>query len=624
MNFYWSNLIAWSVQITILIGACVALPWLFRLRISRARLWYWHVVLLVCLALPLLQPWAKPSAGNSDVTFTTGQFRVAKTPAQASWVMTWPVVALTALSTGTGLRLLWLGLGLYRLRRYRATALPLEQADDCFADMRLDLAPETEILISSNVTSPVTFGLRNPVILLPDRVAGLAKAERLSIVCHELIHIRRHDWAIAIAEELVRSMLWFHPAIWWLLGQIQLTREQVVDQEVIRYTGDRDRYLDALLAIASLRLSADLAPAPLFLKKHHLRQRVESIVSGVTMTKRNLILPLAAAFATLPVVIGIAAWQFPLRAAPQEAADDAGVEIQLGAAKVLHRTGVPYPEDARAKHISGTVQVNLTLNEKGEVTDAVAISGPQQLRKPVIQSVLNWHFSQDSGATPDLQIAVHFNAANGDAPANSMQASHPPADDRPRTIESVDLSMLPAALEEKVGQSGLLHVGGTLSPDGLSALGASLRNIDDHLGFGVAFTQDKMRVSVVLKGQKLPPAFDRPSSPAPGDPFSLLSNSNAPKSIRVGGGVQAANLLQQIRPAYPSAAKQARIQGTVRFTATIGPDGLVKNLDVVSGDPMLVPAAMEAVKQWVYKPTLLNGNPVEVITTIDINFTLKQ
>jgi protein TonB len=97
-----------------------------------------------------------------------------------------------------------------------------------------------------------------------------------------------------------------------------------------------------------------------------------------------------------------------------------------------------------------------------------------------------------------------------------------------------------------------------------------------------------------------------------------------PKQIRVGGNVQAANLIKKITPQYPALAKQARIQGTVRFTAIIGKDGTIQNLTLVSGHPLLVPSATEAVKQWVYKPTLLNGEPVEVITQIDVNFTLSQ
>jgi TonB family protein len=92
--------------------------------------------------------------------------------------------------------------------------------------------------------------------------------------------------------------------------------------------------------------------------------------------------------------------------------------------------------------------------------------------------------------------------------------------------------------------------------------------------------------------------------------------------VRVGGNAQAANLIHKVDPVYPVLAKQARIQGTVRFEAIVGTDGVVSSLQLISGDPLLVDAAKNAVQQWVYRPTLLNGTPVEVTTTIDVNFAL--
>jgi protein TonB len=94
--------------------------------------------------------------------------------------------------------------------------------------------------------------------------------------------------------------------------------------------------------------------------------------------------------------------------------------------------------------------------------------------------------------------------------------------------------------------------------------------------------------------------------------------------IRVGGNVQQAKLVRQPKPVYPPLAKQARISGVVRLNAIISKDGTIQNLQVISGHPLLVPSALEAVKQWVYQPTLLNGEAVEVVTQIDVNFTLSQ
>jgi len=109
------------------------------------------------------------------------------------------------------------------------------------------------------------------------------------------------------------------------------------------------------------------------------------------------------------------------------------------------------------------------------------------------------------------------------------------------------------------------------------------------------------------------------AAPPPPPPPKAIT----PQRIRVGGNVQAANLIKQIKPVYPALAKQARIQGTVELSAIIGKDGRVQDLKVVRGHPLLVQSALEAVKNWIYRPTMLNGEPVEVSTTIDVNFTLQ-
>jgi protein TonB len=114
------------------------------------------------------------------------------------------------------------------------------------------------------------------------------------------------------------------------------------------------------------------------------------------------------------------------------------------------------------------------------------------------------------------------------------------------------------------------------------------------------------------------------AAPPPPPPVKEAPKPVVPQRIRVGGNVQQAKLVRQPRPVYPPLARQARIQGTVRLTAVIAKDGTIQELQVVNGHPLLVPAALEAVKQWVYQPTLLNGEPVEVITQIDVNFTLSQ
>jgi len=95
-----------------------------------------------------------------------------------------------------------------------------------------------------------------------------------------------------------------------------------------------------------------------------------------------------------------------------------------------------------------------------------------------------------------------------------------------------------------------------------------------------------------------------------------------PQRVRVSSGVVSGLLVRKVNPVYPPLARQARIQGTVVLQAQISKDGNIENLQLISGHPMLAPAAIEAVKQWKYRPYLLNGEPVEVETQVQVNFTL--
>jgi periplasmic protein TonB len=128
-------------------------------------------------------------------------------------------------------------------------------------------------------------------------------------------------------------------------------------------------------------------------------------------------------------------------------------------------------------------------------------------------------------------------------------------------------------------------------------------------------------------GSVSPDALVRILSPfpvaAPPPPPSIQKNMQTPR-LRIGGIVQSAKLVRQLKPVYPQLAKQARIQGVVKLHALISREGTIEDLKVVSGHPLLVPSALETVKQWAYQPTLLNGEPVEVETDIDVNFTLSQ
>lgn len=92
----------------------------------------------------------------------------------------------------------------------------------------------------------------------------------------------------------------------------------------------------------------------------------------------------------------------------------------------------------------------------------------------------------------------------------------------------------------------------------------------------------------------------------------------------MGGNVTVKILKHKVNPSYPQEARKDRIQGTVRLHVIIGRDGRVQHLELISGHPVLAKAAIEAVRQWGYRPTLLNGEPVEVDTVVDVVFSLAE
>ncbi len=120
-------------------------------------------------------------------------------------------------------------------------------------------------------------------------------------------------------------------------------------------------------------------------------------------------------------------------------------------------------------------------------------------------------------------------------------------------------------------------------------------------------------------------AFTAPAPVAAAAPKPVATPvaPSAPAQIQVGGEVEAALLTHQVLPLYPVLAMNARIEGTVRLAAIIAVDGRVRDLHVISGNPLLVEAAQDAVKKWIYRPTYLNGNPAEVITQITVQFNLR-
>jgi TonB family protein len=197
--------------------------------------------------------------------------------------------------------------------------------------------------------------------------------------------------------------------MWWLVDRIQLTREQVVDQEAIAHTASRERYVRALVSVALARREMALVPAPLFLRRSHLKQRITRILQETTMTTRRLIASLTLSTTAVGLAAVFAVRAFPLQAqASPETPSGEPVAIVKGGDSLLH-AGLPeYPHRAVEQRVEGDVVLEATLDERGEVTDARVLSGPDELRKASLESVLNWHYSPAALRATSTQVTIRF------------------------------------------------------------------------------------------------------------------------------------------------------------------------------------------------------------------------
>jgi TonB family protein len=609
MNATWilENVTAYALQAGLLVSIGAALPALVGLRNGRApaaRLLYWQALLAGCLALPWIRPWQTEVVAISRATLAAAPAAPVDAMAvTAPHALPSPAtVALWLLGAGAALRLLWLAFGFLKLARHRRGGAEMPLPPEWSG-----MAGGAAVLISDEMDGPVTFGLFRPVVLLPASFPSLPKTMRDAILSHELLHVARRDWAFTLAEELVRAAFWFHPAIWWVLGEIQLAREQTVDRCVIEMTQARDPYVDTLLAMAGAPMEPDLAPAPSFLRRRHLKQRVIGLIQETNMSKTRTLLAQAAALSLMASACWLITAAVPLRAQAQTVMDGPGVTVNLNSAQLLHRPALHYPASALAKGVEGTVVVQVRLDANGEVIDDAILSGPDEFRREVQQAVLNWHFESAAGASTRV---VNITFSKPPEPAASTVAMVPmtaampanavrlPANPGPN-VKAVIISGLPDAASDRLRAELPVRVGDTYTPDLRRKTLEAARQFDEHL----LLTENDAAGDATLR---------------------IVAPDASSGAARIGSSVMAANLINAVRPVYPPLAKMARQQGTVKLEATVGADGAVEDLKVLSGPPLLIQAAVNAVRNWVYRPTLLNGVPSRVSTTVDVNFSLSN
>jgi hypothetical protein len=322
--------------------------------------------------------WLGPSVGAAAATGS------ARTEVGDS--LPWALLVVTALLAGATLQLTRLSIGPGRLRALRRRAQPAE-LPPWLDRLRSDLAPRARFVVAGWAPGPATFGVFGAAIVLPRSFPWMSLERQRAVALHELIHARRKDGLMLLGEEIVKAVLFFHPAVHWLVARVRLAREQCVDGEVVRFLGGRRAYLETLVEVARLAARADAVPAALFLRERHLRERVELLLKEVPMSRLRTLthLGLLAGALVLTGVLAVAA--FPLAAASSPASSDAAVstpsqtpappEQGFQPPKKIVHVDPAYPADVKEEGAQGIFVLVAAIDPQGRVSDArVIVSSP--------------------------------------------------------------------------------------------------------------------------------------------------------------------------------------------------------------------------------------------------------
>ncbi len=558
-----ANLLAASGQAAVVVAVASLLLWLLRVNTPGVRYAFWRTVALLCLILPFVQPYRRwsGSASAADVLGIAVTASPSSTVASAATAYgDRALIVMLAIAAGALLRLAWLSIGLIRLRHLRRAGVA-ESRPQVDGDLQQTLGTRAELRYSARVTQPVTFGLIRPVVLLPDSLRTQPLEIQRAVVGHELIHVKRRDWGWLLVEEVGLSLLWFHPAAWWVASRIQLAREEVVDDFTVLLTGRRKSYVEALLAFAD---PLTVVPTAAFARRRHLLRRIALISREDSMSSRRII----ASCAVMALVVPLGTWgavsAFPLHARNVQATQ---LPAGPGPLELRARTATPENPVPRRVHYepptvpdiaektSAKIVVKVTLDSAGTVAEArptgIAVKG--------------------SG----FDIEAEGVKLSGTA---SLGPGSPSID---ATVRETVLALIDSAVTS-----------------------VKQWRYDPPAEAPLTFS-----ISIRYGDEPEQMAF----SPKP-------KEDNA---LRVGGAIKAPEKIKDVRAIYPPDALAAGIEGTVILEVKVDAQGRVAEAHVLKSIPALDQAALDAVRQWEFQPPLLNGQPTAVIMTTTISFQAK-
>jgi TonB family protein len=426
-------LTSYALQSGLLLAVGLTLPRLLRFRHPRALLAYWRVLLIVVLFLPLAPIDLAGSQSLPYLTLEGLQVEAAVTSALPSTLpgLSWKI-AVTLIGFVALLGILRLAFGIRYLNTCRRQARPLDPTPAPVSDLQGRLGVRVPLLVSNQLTAPLTYGWLRPSVLLPQSFRKLTVDEQEGVACHELLHVRRRDWPMAFLEALLQAVVWFHPAVWLILPRIALTREQVVDTDTVRLTGKRRQYLDALWSVICSRQPTVAPLAVPLLGRRDLVDRVAWIQKEIKMSKTRIAFSVFVLVVTVPAVAIFGASMFETRqpspstfsAAPSEDGSEetpehkkypklktlSGEDLcdEITHPVVVEKVNPKYPPSAKDEKVMGHVVVETVITEEGIVDEIKVVESPdERLSAAAIEAIRQWRF--EPALCDGTPVGVYYN-----------------------------------------------------------------------------------------------------------------------------------------------------------------------------------------------------------------------
>jgi TonB family protein len=417
VTLWISNFVAYSVQLTVLVGAAAGVAALLRIHRPVAALRFWQGVFAVALLWPACQVWGHGGAAANtpagQVFTSVADWSLSTSVAQSAVsnpAYAWMIV--TIVGAGALFRLTLIAFGVRELRALREASVPAPSLALIAGELQNELATDADIRFATNVTSPATFGAARPTVLLPQSVDRLPGDVQRAILCHELMHVRRRDWLLTVGEELWCSVLWFHPAARALTAQLAFVRETVVDQATIAYTRDRRAYAAALLAFATA--DPPVVGAAALIGRRSFERRIALISQEAHMDAKGLSLRLCVAAFVVAAATIAATVAVPLNvavAAQTQKIYKAGGDVTVP--RVVKEVKPGYTPEAMRAKIQGSVWLSavvLPSGDVGDVTVSTSLDKEHGLDEQAVQALKQWKFEpgRKGGEAVAVEVTVQM------------------------------------------------------------------------------------------------------------------------------------------------------------------------------------------------------------------------